>query len=80
MYVSLLVQISIPHVVLSRRVLFCLFNINVTLGLTSGSILVRKLAKRMWLLPAAIAVIIAIQSVCFCAYLNIIRVKDDNSV
>ena len=71
---------SIPHnFVLSRRVLFCLFNINITLGLTSGSILVRKLAKRMWLLPAAVAVIIAIQTVCFCAYFRV-RVKDDNSV
>ena len=73
---------------LSRRVLFCLFNINVTLGLTSGSILVRKLAKRMWLLPAAVAVIIAIQTGCFCAYFTNrsgitiwrVRVKDDNSV
>ena len=79
LYVSLLVQISIPlNVVLSRRVLFCLFNINVTLGLTSGSILVRKLAKKMWLLPAAVAVFTAIQTVCF--LIVGVRVKDDNSV
>ena len=68
---------SIPHnFVLSRRVLFWLFNINLTLGLVSGSILVRKLTKKMWLLPAAVAVIIAIQTICFYAYLWSVRVKD----
>ena len=69
LYVSLLVQISIPHVVLSRRVLFCLFNINVTLGLTSGSILVRKLTKKMWvLIPVAVFVLMVIQIFCYIAY------------
>ena len=70
LYVSLLVQISIPlNVVLSRRVLFCLFNINVTLGLTSGSILVRKLTKKMWvLIPVAVFVLMVIQIFCYIAY------------